>query len=105
MGCAVNTVHSHLAQGSQSRYECQKKRATKPAAHETYLCDRQFISAVVGWAVEGFTRAAAFLSQQVDGHQRVVGPDAVTQIVGQRLIRRPVGTDQEIEPGAQPGRR
>ncbi len=38
-----------------------------------------------------------------------MGPDAVTQVFeqfddGQRLIRRLVGTDQEIEPTAQAGR-
>lgn len=41
VGCAVNTVRSHLAQGSQPRYQRQKKRATKLSAHEAYLGDRQ----------------------------------------------------------------
>ncbi len=41
VGCAVNTVRSHLAQGKQPRYQRQKKRATKLSTHETYLCERQ----------------------------------------------------------------
>ena len=41
VGCAVNTVRSHLAQGGQPRHERRKKRESKPSAHETYLRDRQ----------------------------------------------------------------
>jgi transposase len=41
VGCAVNTVRSHLAQGNEPRYQRQKKRATKLSTHETYLCERQ----------------------------------------------------------------
>ena len=41
VGCAVNTVRSHLAQGGQPRYERRKKRVSKLSAHETYLRDRQ----------------------------------------------------------------
>ena len=41
VGCAVNTVRSHLAQGGQPRHERRKKRVSKPSAHETSLRDRQ----------------------------------------------------------------
>lgn len=41
VGCAVNTVRSHLAKSSQPRYQRQKKRATKLLAYETYLRERQ----------------------------------------------------------------
>lgn len=41
VGCAVNTVRSHLANGSQPRYQRQKKRGSKLSAFETYLRERQ----------------------------------------------------------------
>ena len=41
VGCAVNTVRSHLAQGSQPRYERQKKGVSKLSTYETYLRERQ----------------------------------------------------------------
>ncbi len=34
VGCAVNTVRSHLAQGNQPRYARQKKRVTQLSRHE-----------------------------------------------------------------------
>lgn len=41
VGCAVNTVRSHLATGSSPTYERQKKRPSKIAAHVDYLRERQ----------------------------------------------------------------
>lgn len=41
VGCAVNTVRSHLAKGRQPCYQRQKKRASKLSAYETYLRERQ----------------------------------------------------------------
>lgn len=41
VGCAVNTVRSHLAAGRKPKYERQKKRVTKLAPYETYLRERQ----------------------------------------------------------------
>ncbi|MBO3704472.1 MAG: IS21 family transposase [Candidatus Accumulibacter sp.] len=41
VGCAVNTVRSHLAKGDEPRYQRQKKRATKLAGYESYLRERQ----------------------------------------------------------------
>jgi transposase len=41
VGCAVNTVRSHLATGILPTYERQKKRPSKIAAHADYLRERQ----------------------------------------------------------------
>jgi transposase len=41
VGCAVNTVRRHLALESVPKYERKVKRATKLAAHEAYLRERQ----------------------------------------------------------------
>lgn len=41
VGCAVNTVRSHLATGVCPTYARQKKRPSKLAAHESYLRERQ----------------------------------------------------------------
>lgn len=41
VGCAVNTVRSHLAAGRKPKDERQKKRVTKLAPYETYLRERQ----------------------------------------------------------------
>ena len=41
VGCAVNTVRSHLAAGQAPKYERRVKRVTKLAAFEGYLRERQ----------------------------------------------------------------
>lgn len=41
VGCAVNTVRSHLASGVSPSYERQKKRPSKIAAYVDYLRERQ----------------------------------------------------------------
>lgn len=41
VGCAVNTVRSHLASGIKPKYERQKQRFAKVAPYETYLRERQ----------------------------------------------------------------
>jgi transposase len=41
VGCAVNTVRSHLTAGKAPKYERRVKRETKLAAFETYLRERQ----------------------------------------------------------------
>jgi DNA replication protein DnaC len=41
VGCAVNTVRSHLASGIKPKYERQKQRLAKVAPYETYLRERQ----------------------------------------------------------------
>lgn len=41
VGCAVNTVRSHLTTGVKPKYERQKQRPTKLSAHEDYLRERQ----------------------------------------------------------------
>jgi transposase len=41
VGCAVNTVRSHLASGTKPKYERQKRRISKLSAYETYLRERQ----------------------------------------------------------------
>ncbi len=41
VGCAVNTVRSHLAKGSQPCCQRQKKRVSKLSADETYRRERQ----------------------------------------------------------------
>lgn len=41
VGCAVNTVRSHLAAGQAPKYERQKKRPSKLSPYEAYLRERQ----------------------------------------------------------------
>lgn len=41
VGCAVNTVRSHLAAGTKPKYERQKQRISKLSAYEAYLRERQ----------------------------------------------------------------
>lgn len=41
VGCAVNTVRSHLAAGVKPKYERQKQRQAKLSSYETYLRERQ----------------------------------------------------------------
>ena len=41
VGCAVNTVRSHLAAGTKPKYERQKRRISKLSPYETYLWERQ----------------------------------------------------------------
>lgn len=41
VGCAVNTVRSHLASGTKPKYERQKQRTSKLSGYETYLRERQ----------------------------------------------------------------
>ena len=41
VGCAVNTVRSHLAAGQKPRYERHQKRQSKLFPYETYLRERQ----------------------------------------------------------------
>ncbi len=41
VGCAVNTVRSHLASGKKPQYERQKQRISKLSAYEAYLRERQ----------------------------------------------------------------
>ena len=41
VGCAVNTVRSHLSSGQQPRYERQQKRPSKLSPYEPYLRERQ----------------------------------------------------------------
>jgi len=41
VGCAVNTVRSHLATGVKPKYERQKQRMAKVSPYETYLRERQ----------------------------------------------------------------
>jgi transposase len=41
VGCAVNTVRSHLAAGTAPKYERSKQRVHKLSAFETYLRERQ----------------------------------------------------------------
>lgn len=41
VGCAVNTVRSHLETGTKPRYERQKARVCKLSPYEDYLCERQ----------------------------------------------------------------
>lgn len=41
VGCAVNTVRSHLAAGQKPKYERQKKRPSKLSPYEDYLRERQ----------------------------------------------------------------
>ena len=39
VGCAVNTVRTHLARGAAPRYERKTARSTKLGPHEAYLRD------------------------------------------------------------------
>lgn len=41
VGCAVNTVRSHLASGTKPKYERRKQRIAKLMPYETYLRERQ----------------------------------------------------------------
>lgn len=41
VGCAVNTVRSHLTAGQKPKYERQKKRPSKLSPYEVYLRERQ----------------------------------------------------------------
>ncbi len=41
VGCAVNTVRSHLSSGRKPKYERQKKRPSKLSPYEGYLQERQ----------------------------------------------------------------
>ena len=41
VGCAVNTVRSHLAAGAKPKYERKKQRLAKVAPYEPYLRERQ----------------------------------------------------------------
>jgi transposase len=41
VGCAVNTVRSHLAAGEKPKYDRQKKRPSKLSPFEAYLRERQ----------------------------------------------------------------
>ena len=41
VGCAVNTVRSHLSEGRNPQYERRKKRASKLSSYEAYLRERQ----------------------------------------------------------------
>ena len=41
VGCAVNTVRSHLTVGQKPKYERQKKRSSKLSPYEAYLKERQ----------------------------------------------------------------
>ncbi len=41
VGCAVNTVRSHLAAGEKPKYQRQKKRPSKLSPYEAYLRERQ----------------------------------------------------------------
>lgn len=41
VGCAVNTVRSHLVSGTKPKYERRQKRVTKLSPYETYLRERQ----------------------------------------------------------------
>lgn len=41
VGCAVNTVRSHLAAGQKPKYERHKKRPSKLSPYEAYLRERQ----------------------------------------------------------------
>ena len=41
VGCAVNTVRSHLATGTKPKYERQKVRVSKLSPYEAYLRERQ----------------------------------------------------------------
>ena len=41
VGCAVNTVRSHLATGTKPKYERQKARVSKLSPYEGYLRERQ----------------------------------------------------------------
>jgi transposase len=41
VGCAVNTVRSHLAHGQKPKYERQKQRVRKLSPYEAYLRERQ----------------------------------------------------------------
>jgi transposase len=41
VGCAVNTVRSHLASGTKPKYERRKQRIAKLTPYETYLRERQ----------------------------------------------------------------
>ena len=45
VGCAVNTVRSHLARGSAPKYERKVSRPTKLGPHEAYLRARQAAAA------------------------------------------------------------
>lgn len=45
VGCAVNTVRSHLARGSAPKYERKVSRPTKLGPHEAYLRERQAAAA------------------------------------------------------------
>lgn len=45
VGCAVNTVRSHLARGSAPKYERKVARPTKLGPHEAYLRERQAAAA------------------------------------------------------------
>ena len=41
VGCAVNTVRSHLAAGEKPKHQRQKKRPSKLSPYEAYLRERQ----------------------------------------------------------------
>ena len=45
VGCAVNTVRSHLARGAAPKYERKVMRPTKLGPHEAYLRERQAAAA------------------------------------------------------------
>jgi transposase len=44
VGCAVNTVRSHLAAGTKPKYERQKQRIAKLSPYEMYLRERQAVA-------------------------------------------------------------
>lgn len=49
VGCAVNTVRSHLSAGVKLKYERQKQRLAKLSRYETYLREWQSAASPCGF--------------------------------------------------------
>ena len=94
VGCAVNTVRSHLAQGSQPRYQCRKKRVSKLSAHETYLRDRQA-------AAQPQRIPATVLFREISALGYVGGVSQLRAFI--RTIRPPVAADPVVRFETAPG--
>ena len=88
VGCAVNTVRSHLATGEKPKYERQKKRPSKLSPYEGYLRERQasaqphWIPATVLYreiAAQGYLGGMSQLRSFLRGIKPALRPDPVVR--------------------------
>jgi len=88
VGCAVNTVRSHLATGEKPKYERQKKRPSKLSRYEGYLRERQasahpqWIPATVLYreiAAQGYLGGMSQLRSFLRGLKPTLRPDPVVR--------------------------